>query len=89
MTRFPEYIVPWGSRIASRRASKPTSRSPQSVNATTDGVVRAPSAWGTTDTSPPSQAAMTEVVVPRSMPTARAMSHLRSGQPDRVAGVGS
>src|SRR3954447_24609324 len=31
---------------------------------------------------------MTELVVPRSMPTARAMSDLRSGQPDRVAGEG-
>ena len=39
----------------------------------TDGVVRAPSALGITVGSPPSSTATTELVVPRSMPTARAM----------------
>jgi hypothetical protein len=38
------------------------------VNATTDGVVRPPSAFGMTDGSPPSSTAMQEFVVPRSMP---------------------
>src|SRR6476620_1391274 len=72
--------------MACRRASWPTSRSPFSVNATTDGVVREPSALGTTDASPPSQAAMTEFVVPRSMPTARAISGPRSEQAGGLVG---
>ena len=45
--------MPFGLRIACRRASWPTSRSPCSVKATTDGVVRAPSALGMTVGSPP------------------------------------
>ena len=40
----------------------------------TEGVVRAPSALGMTVGSPPSSTATTEFVVPRSIPTARAMS---------------
>ena len=39
----------------------------------TDGVVRAPSAFAMTVGSPPSSTATTLFVVPRSMPTARAM----------------
>src|SRR5918999_6083967 len=69
--------------MACRRASWPTSRSPFSVNATTEGVVRAPSALGTTEAWPPSQAAMTELVVPRSIPTARAISDPRLAQQPR------
>jgi len=38
------------------------------VNATTDGVVRAPSAFGITVALPPSMIAMHEFVVPRSIP---------------------
>ena len=38
-----------------------------------DGVVRCPSALGITAGSPPSRAATTELVVPRSIPTALAM----------------
>ena len=50
-------------------------RCPSSVNATTDGVVRPPSAFGMTSALPPSiTAATTELVVPRSMPTAFAMT---------------
>ena len=41
--------------------------------ATTEGVVREPSALAMTEGSPPSRTATTELVVPRSMPTARAM----------------
>src|SRR6202022_436619 len=59
--------------MAWRRASWPTRRSPLSVKATTDGVVRDPSAFGMTVGCPPSTAAMTEFVVPRSIPTALAM----------------
>ncbi|MSX83411.1 MAG: hypothetical protein F2740_03590, partial [Actinobacteria bacterium] len=42
-----------------------------------DAVVRDPSALAITVGSPPSSTATTELVVPRSMPTARAMSCLR------------
>src|SRR5919106_5352254 len=73
MKRLAEVIVPLGLRIACRRASCPTRRSPCSVNATTEGVVREPSALGMTVGSPLSIAAITELVVPRSMPTALAM----------------
>src|SRR3954452_6945841 len=72
--------------MACRRANWPTRRSPFSVNATTDGVVRAPSALGTTEASPPSQAAMTEFVVPRSIPTARAISDLRCDESGSLGG---
>jgi len=43
------------------------------VKVTTDGVARGPSAFGITVGWPPSTAAITEFVVPRSMPTALAM----------------
>jgi hypothetical protein len=39
-----------------------------------DGVVRAPSALAMTLGSPPSRTLTTELVVPRSMPTARAIA---------------
>src|SRR3954452_14511170 len=58
---------------ACRLATSPTRTSPDLANATTDGVVRAPSALGMTVGSPPSSTATTLFVVPRSMPTARAM----------------
>src|SRR5205823_14587500 len=73
MNRFADEIVPFEFRIAWRRASWPTRRSPCSVNATTDGVVRDPSALGMTVGWPPSTVAITELVVPRSMPTALAI----------------
>src|ERR1700712_4030796 len=57
-----------------RLASCPTKRSPLSVKATTDGVVLAPSALGITTGSPDCQAAITELVVPRSIPTAVAIA---------------
>ena len=47
----------------------PTRRSPFLVKATTDGVVRAPSALVMTVGLPPSMAATAELVVPRSIPT--------------------
>src|SRR3954454_5344066 len=73
MKRLAEEIVPLGLRMAWRRASWPTSRSPFSVKPTTEGVVRDPSALGITVGWPPSMAAITEFVVPRSMPTALAI----------------
>ena len=60
---FCELVTAW------RLAALPTSRSPVFVNATTDGVVRPPSAFGTTTGSPPSMTAMQEFVVPKSMPS--------------------
>ena len=66
-------MVPFGFMIDCRLASCPTRRSPFSVKATTEGVVRAPSALAITIGSPPCQAAITEFVVPRSMPTAVAI----------------
>lgn len=47
----------------------PTSLSPVFVNATTEGVVRAPSALVTIVGLPPSMAATAEFVVPKSTPT--------------------
>jgi hypothetical protein len=47
--------------------------SPPLEKATTDGVVRDPSALGMTTGSPASRTATTELVVPRSMPTALGM----------------
>src|SRR5215468_10286616 len=67
-------MVPCGFKIACRRANCPTSRSPASVKATTEGVVRDPSAFGITVGFPASVAAITELVVPRSIPTATAIT---------------
>ncbi len=68
MKRLIEKIVLVGLVTCCRRAGAPTSRWPSFVNATTDGVVRPPSAFGMTVGSPPSSTAMHELVVPRSMP---------------------
>ena len=68
MKRLIENIVFSGFVTCWRFAGAPTSRCPSFVNATTDGVVRPPSAFGMTVGSPPSIAAMHEFVVPRSMP---------------------
>src|SRR5450759_2432630 len=61
---------------ACRLAISPTRTSPFLANATTDGVVRPPSALAMIVGSPPSRTATAELVVPRSMPTARAISYL-------------
>src|SRR5438309_11919476 len=68
MKRLIEKTVFCGLVTAWRLATVPTSRSPPCVNATTDGVVRAPSAFSITVGSPPSRTAMHELVVPRSIP---------------------
>src|SRR5688500_9079243 len=62
--------------IAWRLAGAPTRRSSLLVNATTEGVVRLPSALGITVGSPPSRTATTELVVPRSIPTVRPICFL-------------
>src|SRR5438874_8918840 len=68
MKRLMEKTVFSGLVTAWRLATVPTRRSPDCVNATTDGVVRPPSAFSTTVGSPPSSTAMHELVVPRSIP---------------------
>src|SRR5579872_4642403 len=68
MNRLIEKTVFWGLVTAWRLAIVPTSRSPDAVNATTDGVVLPPSAFSMTVGSPPSSTAMHELVVPRSIP---------------------
>jgi hypothetical protein len=68
MKRLIEKTVFSGFVTCCRRAGAPTSRWPSFVKATTDGVVRPPSAFGITVGSPPSRTAMHELVVPRSMP---------------------
>ena len=68
MNRLIEKTVFSGFVTCCRFAGAPTRRCPSFVNATTDGVVRPPSAFGITVGSPPSITAMHEFVVPRSMP---------------------
>src|SRR5437763_6226395 len=68
MKRLIEKTVFCGLVTAWRLATVPTSRSPDCVNATTDGVVRPPSAFSITVGSPPSSTAIHELVVPRSIP---------------------
>src|SRR5829696_2283042 len=96
MCRLIDRNVRSGLVMAWRLATSPTRTSPLLENATTDGVVREPSALGTTTGSPPSRTATTEFVVPRSMPTALGMGSLlfswsvqrvrsRPGEPDHCA----
>src|SRR4051794_8641291 len=68
MNRLIEKTVFSGLVMAWRFATCPTSRSPLLVNATTDGVVRAPSWFAITVGWPASITATTELVVPRSIP---------------------
>ena len=68
MKRLIEKIVFSGFITAWRLATVPTRRSPESVKATTEGVVRPPSAFSSTVGSPPSRTATHELVVPRSIP---------------------
>src|SRR5438270_12584666 len=76
MNRLIENTVFSGLTAAWRRASWPTRRSPDLVKATTDAVVRPPSAFGMTTGSPASMTATTEFVVPRSIPTVFAIVRL-------------
>src|SRR5580698_9030705 len=63
-------MVRSGLVMAWRLATSPTSTSPVLEKPTTDGVVRPPSAFGITTGSPASNTLTTELVVPRSIPTA-------------------
>src|ERR671935_617261 len=91
MKRLIEKTVFCGFVTCWRRAGAPTSRWPSFVNATTDGVVRPPSAFGITVGSPPSSTPMQLLVVPRSMPIVFAMLGspcswliLRKSKPDSI-----
>ena len=68
MRRLTAKTVFIGLVMAWRLAICPTSRSPLSVKATTEGVVRLPSTLAMTLGSPPSMMATQELVVPKSMP---------------------
>src|SRR5689334_20171669 len=68
MKRLIENTVFSGFVIAWRLAGWPTRRSPFFAKPTTDGVVRAPSAFAMTTGSPPCMIATQELVVPRSIP---------------------
>src|SRR4051812_42634213 len=73
MRRLIAYSVFLGLVTAWRLAGAPTSTSPSSMKATTEGVVRAPSEFSMTFGLPPSMIATQELVVPRSMPMIFAM----------------
>ncbi len=77
MWRLTERMVRSGLVMAWRLATSPTRTSPDLEKATTEGVVREPSALGITTGSPASSTLTTELVVPRSMPTALGMGCLR------------
>src|SRR5262249_11549911 len=81
-----------GLVTAWRLAGWPPSRSPSSVNATIDGVVRMPSEFSMTLGLFPSITATHELVVPRSMPMTLPMSKTslvgRSAGPFRHPGEG-
>ncbi len=87
MWRLIDRNVRSGLVIAWRLATSPTSTSPAFEKATTDGVVREPSALGMTTGSPASSTATTELVVPRSIPTALGMeiiSWFGAGVPPQI-----
>ena len=75
MWRFTERKVRSGLVMAWRLATSPTRTSPAFEKATTEGVVREPSELGMTTGSPASRTETTELVVPRSIPTALAMMY--------------
>ncbi len=68
MNLLIEKTVFWGLLTCWCRAGCPTSRSPLSVKATTEGVIRFPVELMSTFGWAPSVTATTEFVVPRSMP---------------------
>src|SRR5260370_39417241 len=77
--RLTDRMVRSGLVMAWRLATSPTRTSPVLENATTDGVVREPSELGATTGSPASRTATTELVVPRSIPTALDMGSASCG----------
>ena len=81
-----------GVVTAWRLAGWPTRRSPSSVKATMEGVVRAPSAFSMTLGVDPSITQTQEFVVPRSMPITFAMftflSVRRTPDPEAIRSTG-
>src|SRR5580658_5256445 len=73
MWRLTDRMVRSWLVIAWRLATSPTRTSPDLEKPTTEGVVLAPSALGMTVGSPASRTLTTELVVPRSIPTALGM----------------
>src|ERR687885_165326 len=73
MWRLTDRMVRSGLVMAWRLATSPTRTSPVLEKPTTEGVVRPPSALGMTVGSPASSTETTELVVPRSIPTALGM----------------
>src|SRR5947208_13190861 len=87
ISRLTERMVRSGLVIAWRLATSPTRTSPDFEKPTTEGVVRPPSALGMTVGSPASRTLTTELVVPRSMPTALGMRNcLRGGWKNSYGG---
>src|SRR6188768_3188896 len=78
MKRLAEYTVFSGFVTAWRLAIVPTSTSPLSSQATTDGVSREPSSLTMTFESLPSMTATTLLVVPRSIPMILPMTNAPS-----------
>src|SRR6202020_932012 len=78
MWRLTDRMVRSGLVMAWRLATSPTRTPPDLEKPTTDGVVRPPSALGITVGSPASNTLTTELVVPRSIPTALAISAVPS-----------
>src|SRR5260370_25020379 len=74
MSRLMEKTVFSGLVTACRLAIWPTRRSPFLVTATTEAVSREPSLFSNTVGSPASMTAITELVVPRSMPSTFAIA---------------
>src|SRR6185503_12292087 len=82
MNRLIEKMVFSGLVMAWRLATWPTRTSPSLVKATTEGVRRLPSWLGMTTGLPPSSAATTEFVVPRSMPITLPMAYPSCAGPE-------
>src|SRR5680860_491784 len=87
MCRLTDRTVRSALVTAWRLATSPTSTSSDLDHATTEGVVRAPSALEMTVASPPSMTETTELVVPRSMPTALAICGLLCERRVAVSGA--
>src|SRR2546421_7667469 len=87
ISRLTDRIVRSALVIAWRLATSPTSTSPVLEKATTEGVVRLPSALGMTVGSPASKTLTTEFVVPRSMPTALGMDGPPGGRSAALTGT--
>src|ERR1700722_12122450 len=85
ISRLMAKIVRSGLVTACRLAGWPTRRSPSSVNATMEGVVRAPSEFSMTLGVAPSMTATQELVVPRSMPITLAILSIPIFSRDREA----